>query len=434
MKTHSYLSKCVGLIEEKLNWGDRNQWIDYNFKTLSDQIYQVSNITISIRTLKRIFKPANTTEASYEPQIATKNALAQFLGYRDWMHFVNEYFQEPGESNGQPAPAAVSGNDPIAPVAVEAGRKPARKRIIRLIIAGSVLLLAVGFMIARGKKKVAFSVIKTGGADSHNAALSYDISSINFDNAIIDFDNGQFKSLSSKKGELVFSYKTPNFYRIKLISDGKIRSTAEMEIPSNGWVCYIGNNDANARVIEDRRLFTKDGALYFPPAEIAKINIDTTSEYWADYRNIKDFHLDGDNFIMELRLKNSKQTGGVDCFDTCIEWVGETGKGRYKFVRPNCTEYADAQFGDMQVSGSFHNLSALGTDLSNWTTIRIEVKDKQGMVFVNNHPKYALKYNTPIGDVRGIFCRFKGSGALDYVKIYNLNKQLVYDDEFNAAD
>jgi hypothetical protein len=105
-------------------------------------------------------------------------------------------------------------------------------------------------------------------------------------------------------------------------------------VVSKGWISYVGNNDANAQVINDKTLFNKDSALYFSPEEIKKLNIDTRNEYWVDFRNIMNYHLDGDNLIMELRLKNSKAIGGFDCYDTGIEYIGETGKGRYKFVRP----------------------------------------------------------------------------------------------------
>lgn len=427
MKNQAYVLKCIQLIEAKVHWGSSAKWIDYNFTELSEQIFEVSKVSISIRTLKRIFKSANAGEVYYEPQIATKNAIAQFLGYTNWAHFIAENFED---DDAQHAPEP-------HPATAPATKPPTKSLSLKTKLIISVLILIVAVVVAffaLKKGEVVFFAKNTFGTAPHSAAFSYDLSGISYKNAIIDFDCGaQYKPLIANKGELMFNYKTPNYYKVKLIADGKIMSTINVDLISKGWVSYVGNNDANAQVISDRKLFNKDSSLYFAPEDIKKLNIDTHNEYWVDFRNIMDYHLDGDNMIMELKLKNSKAIGGFDCYDTCIEYIGETGRGRYKFVRPGCTQYADTEFGDTQLTGNFHNLSALGIDLTNWTTIRIEVKNKTGMVYVNNVLKYKTSYNTPIGNVHGFFCRFKGSGALDYFRIYNLDKKLLYHDEFNAT-
>lgn len=425
MKKHIYISKCIELIENKLHWGSSADWIDYNFSELSDQIFAVSKVSISIRTLKRVFKSANTSDGYYEPQIATKNALARFLNYNDWTHFIAGNFQ-PDEIRAHDHEAGSTGKGTdYSPWSIS----PKIWIWLGICIVAAGLVYSVSLL---KKSKVTFVAKHLTGRAPHNAAFSYDLSAISYKNAIIDFDcGGQFKPLISSKGELAFQYKTPNYYKVKLLVDGKILSSKSIDVVSDGWISYAGNDDADARIISDKKLFTKNGALYFSPTEIKKINIDTSKEYWVDFRNIMNYHLDGDNLLLELRLKNSKVIGGFDCFDTSIEYVGETGRGRYKFVRPGCTQYADTEFGDTQLTGNFHNLSALGIDLSQWTTIRIEVEKRTALVYVNKVLKYKTTYNTAIGNVRGFFCRFKGSGALDYIRIYNLHKKLVYHDEFN---
>jgi hypothetical protein len=416
LKKQIYISKCIQLIEDKLQWGNNADWIDYNFKELSEQIFEVSKVSISIRTLKRIFKSASS-EVYYEPQIATKNALAQFLNYNSWAHFISDNF----------------GTDEVKHPEQRIKKEGRATWPVRAKIGIGVAILIVIFafaFFAQHNNKVVFFAKNLIGPAPHNAAFSYDLSDISFKNAIIGFDDSQFKPLISDKGEMSHNFKTPNFYKVKLMVDGKIVSSVNVDVISNGWVSFIGNDDNNARVIKDKSVFIKDGLLYFSPEEIRKINVNTDQDYWVDFRNIRNYHMDGDNFILEMRLKNSKAIGGVDCYDTCIEYVGETGRGRYKFVRPGCTQYADTEFGDTQLTGNFHNLSGLGMDLADWTNIKIEVKNKTAKIYANNKLKYKTTYNTSIGNVRGFFCRFKGSGALDYIRVYDLNKKLLYRDEF----
>jgi hypothetical protein len=103
LKNQIYTSKCIELIEDKLQWGSSANWIDYNFKELSEQVFEVSKVSISIRTLKRIFKSAQSSEVYYEPQMATKNALAQYLNYRDWANFIAANFESPEARPHSPA-------------------------------------------------------------------------------------------------------------------------------------------------------------------------------------------------------------------------------------------------------------------------------------------------------------------------------------------
>jgi archaellum component FlaG (FlaF/FlaG flagellin family) len=418
MKKHEYLVKCTRLIEDKLQWGNSSEWIDFNFSRLNELIFEASKISISVRTLKRIFK----SDDHYEPQIATKNALVHFLGYRDWTHFVKENFEN--GQNEMPLPPAGA-----APVV----EKPKGKtyKIIAFIIA-ILIVMSVLLIIIQRHDKVSFTVKNNTGSAPLTAAISYDLSGINYKSTFIDFGNdGEYKLLLNEKGELSYLYKTPNFFKIRMIADGVVIAKATVNVKTEGWVCYVGNNDANAQIVTNRKLFGNNGMLYFPTEAISKLNIDTKKEFWVDYRNIRDFHVNGDRMTIEFRLRNSKGIGGLDCFDTSLEFSGENGRGRYRLVKPGCTQYADSEFGDTQLTGNFHNLSSLGVDLSKWTIIKIEIKNSTSLVYVDNVFKYKTSYKTPIGNIRGLFCRFKGSGQVDYIRVYNQDGKLVYGDEFN---
>ena len=87
MDNRSYILRCIALIEQKVDWGKTQDWVDYDFKNLSDQIFESTKVSISIRTLKRIIRQVPDAEGYYEPQMATKNALALYLGFRTWADF-----------------------------------------------------------------------------------------------------------------------------------------------------------------------------------------------------------------------------------------------------------------------------------------------------------------------------------------------------------
>lgn len=292
--------------------GPSSDWIDYNYTMLHDQIFEATKISISVRTLKRIFK----VNDNYEPQIATKNAMAQYLGYKDWAFFLKENF----EKEAKPVEIPASVVNPDIPVT---GKKSNRG----FWIAGGLLLIVatIGITFFFHQPDITFNVKNTSGHAPLTAAISYDLSGLNYKNAFIDFGSGgEYKLLLGAKGELTYQYKTPNFYKMRLIVDGRVLAKNAVDVQTNGWVCYVGNNDQNARVVIDSNKFSDKTSLYFAPAVISGLNIDTKEEYWVDYRNIKNFHVDGDQMTVEFRLRNSQDMGGFDCFDTSLEFTGES--------------------------------------------------------------------------------------------------------------
>lgn len=76
-----YIEKYLDLIEEKLDWGSSKDWTNKHFNKLADQISESSDIRISSNTLKSLFGKLKYKD-DYNPQEATKNALAIFLGFQ----------------------------------------------------------------------------------------------------------------------------------------------------------------------------------------------------------------------------------------------------------------------------------------------------------------------------------------------------------------
>ena len=43
-----------------------------------------------------------------------------------------------------------------------------------------------------------------------------------------------------------------------------------------------------------------------------------------------------------------------------------------------------------------------------------------------------MVYNEPLGYANELTLRFKGCGAVDYVKVYNLDGKVVYEENFDS--
>jgi hypothetical protein len=404
LDNRSYILRCIALIEQKVDWGKPHEWVDYDFKNLSDQIFESTKVSISVRTLKRIVRQVPDAEGYYEPQMATKNALAIYLGFRSWADFKQSNAVETDQKSETITPA---------------------KWVFPII---SLLLCLAIYLVWKSERTSAeLTIKKTVG---NNFAFRYDLKAIKYNSATIDLDYGFFRPLVTPKGEFTYVFKLPDNYRLKLLADGVVLAAQNIQIVSNGWKCVVQQGQKEV-LVSDSSLFNRNQVLSLRPDKIRSIGLDSSEDYWTDYRNIKDFNVDGDNLIIEVDIKNDLKSGGIDCFDSSIEYLAESKTGRVKFVRPGCAQFASFDFGEVHYNGNFHDLKPFGIDLSQWQKIRIEVIKKQVNVFINGRSIYKNSYHEPIGNVKGIKIKFKGVGAIDNFRIMNLKKEVIYNASFD---
>ncbi|MFW6310485.1 MAG: hypothetical protein ACOC1D_05215, partial [Prolixibacteraceae bacterium] len=61
---------------------------------------------------------------------------------------------------------------------------------------------------------------------------------------------------------------------------------------------------------------------------------------------------------------------------------------------------------------------------------RIETKNNRVSFFMDDELFFQRPYNVPLQNIIGLIFTFKGSGAIDYVKLFNGDMDLVYMDDF----
>ena len=209
----------------------------------------------------------------------------------------------------------------------------------------------------------------------------------------------------------------------------------------NHWVGYVSSLNNYLEENEKVEDFYVDGRLYIAPS------LSDKWYYWTNFRYINTNSninsVDGDNFTIVARIKNPSSEGGISCYDPSISVMGENGnRAMVTFMSEGCTYYAAIGAADWFQSGGSWNcnsenstceyadLSALGRDFSNWKVIKMKVKDKKVSVYYENEEIYTMTYKGSVGKLVGISIFFKGSGSIDWVKIYNNEGVLVYSEDF----
>jgi hypothetical protein len=410
------LQKCLALVKEKFNRGEPEKWSPRTFDRLSQKIQEASGISISSHTLKRLYGRVKTPD-EYDPQSATKEALSIFIGFKTW----DDYIESKGE------------------ITITKDKKYDHRVI--LYIALSVLLgFIIYYIIDNGitfskSYDYEFKVTNLKGHYPHKVSVHYDISGIK-DNVYIYFGDYSKKiKLDPSKYVINHSYLFPDNFELQLIINNKVCETVFIQVLSDGWfgnVIYKENITKQRFLHEIQHIYdSSHHSLYISPRYVYELGIPKKQGFWTEYRYVKNINADGDNFNFECRVKNNEKQGGIKCHDFIYKVLCDSGIYEIRFEMKGCLEYAELRISEITLSGKEQELDAFGRNLFDWTKINMSVKDRNVQIFIKDKSIFSIQYNQPMGKIRGIILVFRGCGLADYVKISDINHNVVFMDQFN---
>lgn len=436
MNSSGYLKYCLQEVEKKLNWKKSILWKDPDYSKLSNVIYKESNITISTNTLKRLYGKIKYSNA-YNPQKGTKDALTKYLGYENWDDFVSQYKHPEEELNLE------IDNIPK----FDKNKINFKKKLYKsLFFAVLILILFIIYTsLYSNKKNINSASYKFELKDSisqvpYTVSINYDIQQINSDSTYVDFNyvkhyvGAQYIKLNKLKHVHNFTYQIPGYYQIDLIIDNELIEQKNVLAMSEGWDSYIlPENHRQEGYWLDNRIETtnKNGFLYFSPEELKSKGFDTNTVFYVANRLFKKFKIDGDNFEMDIKFKNSKDIGGITCYDFNLRLFCENETNYLKFMEEGCERFSGLKMGETILDGVDEDLSSFKINTLNWNNLNILVENKNVKITINNKIIFTGSYTTPNGMLVGIENIFKGSGMLDYIKIRDLKTQKLFFDDFN---
>ena len=249
----------------------------------------------------------------------------------------------------------------------------------------------------------------------------------NGENCSIDFGDGTTQELDSCSGSYTHTYDRAYVYKPKLISNGNeiAQTTVTVQNPSNEWLGMVTSLDNYKEPYENPADFIKDGRMYIAPS------LSDRGYYWTNYDLIKPEifqNIDGDNFSIEARVKDPESEGGISAYDTTIEALG-TDSNVYAIMMGESWGQSWISIG--AGTSNNHEVPELVQDFSDWKVVKLEVKDHNLTVYYEGNKIYTMPYEGSAGLLLGLHFCFKGSGSVDWVKVYDGNGNLVYFDNFN---
>jgi hypothetical protein len=289
------VSKCLGIIEANLGWGKAEDWTNYDFSKLSDEVHNRTHVRLSVTTLKRIWGKLKYENA---PTLTTLNALAQFAGYADWRSFSNQ-------------------ESPLEKVVVSDHRsreasKPVTRKLNRylLLVPFPVIALASILILFKQKpdpNKFEFrpdKIVMEGVPNS--VVFHYDAQAATTDSVYIvqtwDIRRKKLVSKSNHAHSAIYYY--PGFFNTKLIVDGEIVKRQDVWITSDGWLCL--QEEQPIPLYFKKEEYTKEDRIEVDEEILTKYNLSLhPNPPKIRFFNQQDMgDLMSDNFIFETKLKN----------------------------------------------------------------------------------------------------------------------------------
>ena len=390
-----YIALIINKIEISLQWRPNSEWAEYDYKKLSELIFQKTSTLISSLTLRRIF---NNAPGTYNPKQGTKEALARFAGYADWQDFIEKERLKPDTDDSIAAM-------PVTEEEVDVLMDEARKKDMNLVKLFIIGFLFIGFVIlvylffaGSNNGKNDFSKIELSSDIEYSdlpftACIHYDISGIRSGDVYLTYTyNGRVvkKLLDPKKHEINVSFELPGAYTLTMRHEEKNLKMIYITGISRGWYATYFNSKGHfgACVKEytsplDTFIYDtiSDGWLYFSPAYMKSIGADITHPYFINHTLNSNFRLNGRNSTLEIRFRNSLREGGMSCQMCQLNLLGDTNYIHIALTNQKSYSYTFVNFCGEYFAGETTNLKSLGINMNEWAVVRIMYKNKKLIFF-----------------------------------------------------
>lgn len=427
---HDYIDKCKQLIECRLGWKESHEWKNRDYEYLSDLISTKSKIAISVSTLKRIWQ----NNRLRIPHVSTLNALGKFLDYENWNDFKTKL------------------KDEIRPLEIienpSGKRKPVRYVPVIILVSGLMITSVMLFLfkdhlfggnaskVKINKNSITFSSKKTVTSGLPNTVVfNYDISGINFDSAFIqqDWDKRKRKKIAREDKYHTSIYYYPGYYNAKLVINDQVVKEHPLFITTEGWMAvYKKTFEQDVPVYLKNINVIKNDCMQVSLQDLSVNNIVIDKDFFVALYNSRDFgDVNCDNFSFETLVKNDVRDGGLTCQYAAVALEAEQGLMLISFSDKGCTSNLFMMLGDTYIDGSRNDLSAFGTDLSDWQKISIKAHNKQVSIFLNGREIRQSSFSRDMGRIIGVAYHFYGCGAVQKLKLQDGRGMVVYEEEFD---
>ncbi|WP_157255364.1 hypothetical protein [Pedobacter sp. Leaf216] len=416
---------CCQQLIQKMGGRAIEEWRACDYNSLSSQLGKQTKVYLSINTLKRLFGQLKTPQR-YFPQKATRDALAQFIGYRDWQEF--ELVHMATELAAVKAQASIEAEDDIQTLP-ENKIKPKKPLYIVLSAVPVLILLSVLFFSSYRQHPADVKLVCENpyGYVPHTAVFKLKSSRPINDNEAykIDFMDEALQSTISGKKEVAKFFRNPGVVYATLLYHDKPIDTVAVYMRTKGWVANSGNDTSRAYPIAGLKPLNPNN-IYVSKKQLDSAGLSTSKPFLVGFSNIKPSNISGDNFSFTCKVFSEQSRPGTQCVETTFIILGEKHRHLLTLNRGSCVAFSQYKFSEKRVIGSDQFLGGLAFDPLNGGVVEIRVENKKVSIILNGKKALSTSYKQSIGKVMGVKVLFSGIGKVISPKLQDLSTKEVF--------
>jgi gliding motility-associated-like protein len=190
---------------------------------------------------------------------------------------------------------------------------------------------------------------------------------------------------------------------------------------NNAWRGFVSYPNGFIEPSEAVCDFIKDGQLRIAPS------LSDQAEYVSNL-SYNDTVCLARNFSLELRLKNNATIGGIGDFENQINLFSNGLKSSVVLSGSSSSQInTQIKIGDSLMTS---NKPFLVVNPSEWHTVKMRFFNSAFQLFIDGSEVYKAAYTKRICNLDIMKFVMKGGGAIDWIKIYDNNDLIIWQEEF----
>ena len=418
------LAYCKHLIEQQEKIYDLSEIQLNDFDDLADKIEKSTHIKLSPRTLYRLFGKGKISQ-DRTPQKATRQALALFLGFKDWQALELDFKQQHN----------------ISPPQYSKKSRLVNERLLLFIPITLILISLSYFGLEAYTDYEKINVLKTLELDWKTKGDSSPVEGVlkyKFDHKnkyrLHFHSGGGYKffdrdvirtTVQEKEGVIGFSYIMPDIYKpfVKVYDiDSSLHYLTPVVVKSQGWKASTVNNHI-VKYYPQYDTYNADSGYYeLDPGYFVEDMQNTDMKVvFSALRNAQDFSVNGDSMNISFYARNSFYSNsymqGITLFAHCSS---RNLKARYS--SPGGGKYNRIEVGEIKKQGRNVDLTSLSVLKKGWNKIEVKVHKNKASFWCNDKKLMNQEYKKDLGNLYCIIVEFNEFGQ---IREFTINNKLI---------
>lgn len=400
------LHEIVKCCEVRFNRGEATGWKHGDFVDLNQEIQRDTNVNISPSTLKRIFGKI-AVDDDYIPQQATLDALKKYGKYTE------------------------SENPAAQPNTLNRKKNFSYLKIVLPVLIVCAVITGLLTWQPRKQKNISGNIkmLRTEGQLPATVVFELQLPET-ADSLFVNFgDKSPVIHLKPGEKTAAHIYYFPGVFTVSFQTRKQVIATANAYIQSGNWIAFgcHRQDDIPVHFYAFPAVKTGSDSLFeVTNDQLSKMGLDTTGPLLTRLSNYSPVAHTADDFIFETTFKNALPEKGVYCRSTQFQISGSNSMIRFRWVNAGCSQRVLNIVSEQVFKGATDDLSQFVLDLRQWNTIKLVNHNRQITLYVNGKQIFTGTYQKPLGDIRGLFLEFEGTGFVKNCSLTSYDGKLLY--------